>query len=416
MWIPILVVCSLPVSGAVWGKDHVGGVVGRAVTVGCHYEARYRSYTKYWCHGWTRQCTVLVETNGQLGRSGRVSITDNPTQRIFTVTVEDLRSRDTGWYSCGISTGGLDPIFNVKLQVSDEAASVPVLGLLSPANVSCVGGSVTVTCKSERGSLPISYTWYEKTSKISDGTNLELRCKSFKHQHHQYYCKASNNRGTRSSEILNVTVNNTAFCSFVVHFGNNASGYSCGTSTTETMRTVSSASNIPSHNQGNNDSSDFTPRTLILVIVLSVSGVLLVVAFACLLLYLRNRHRESKCNTHHRARANGTREIPTREESAARVNLQYSRDDEAADRMANNDSGIMYAAVQFQRRSRMGQSVTNKDQVIPQGKHAVTSEDNDTYARVKFPSGAPRGNARSPGNLQDSAQPIYASVASQGNY
>ncbi|XP_032898772.1 polymeric immunoglobulin receptor-like [Amblyraja radiata] len=213
------------VSGALWGKQRVEGVVGRAVTIDCHYEAKYRSHTKYWCQGWTRQCRVLLETNGQHGRSGRGSITDNPARGIFTVTVEDLRSGDTGWYSCGITTSGYDPLFNVYLTVSDEPVSVPVLGLLSPANVPDVRGSVTVSCKSERGSLPISYTWYENTLKISNNNNLDLRCRSFKLQSHQYYCKASNDNGTKSSEMVTVAVSNTGEnCSYVVHFGNNVSG------------------------------------------------------------------------------------------------------------------------------------------------------------------------------------------------
>ncbi|XP_055510905.1 uncharacterized protein LOC129708882 [Leucoraja erinacea] len=413
MWIPILIVCSLPVSGAVWGKKHVDGVVGRAITIDCHYEAAYRSHTKYWCQGWTHQCRVLLETNGQQGRSGRASITDNPTRGIFTVTVEDLRSGETGWYSCGITASGYDPLFNVYLQVSAEPVSVPVLGLLSPASVSCVGGSVTVSCKSERGSLPIRYTWYETTLKISNNNNLDLRCQYFKQQSHKYYCKASNNRGTESSEMVTVAVSNTGEnCSYVVHFGNNAPVYSCATSTTEKMTSASSAfSNVASDRQKEN-SEVHSAKGLILIIVLSGTGVLLIVVFAFLLLYLRNRHRESKCNTQRRDRANGTQGIPTRRERAARVNLQHSRDDEAADQLANNDSGIMYAAVQFQRRSRMGQSVTNKDDVISQGKHSVTSEDNVTYANVNLPSRTRKGNARSPGNLQDSAQPIYASVVS----
>ncbi|XP_055510906.1 Fc receptor-like protein 5 [Leucoraja erinacea] len=210
MWIPILLIASLPFSGAVWAKREVRGVVGRAITIDCHYAAENRSHTKYWCRGRSLQCTVLVETNGQHGRSGRVSITDNPARGTFTVTVDDLQDGDTGWYRCGITTSADHPIFNVYLEVSDEPVSVPVLGFLSPANVSCLGGSVTVSCESVRGSLPINYSWYEKTpsgdSKISDNNALDLHCQSFKHQHHQYYCTASNQHGSKSSEMVNMSI------------------------------------------------------------------------------------------------------------------------------------------------------------------------------------------------------------------
>ncbi|XP_078277148.1 CMRF35-like molecule 5 [Rhinoraja longicauda] len=123
MLVPILLICFLPVSGAPRAKKYVSGVVGKNITIDCHYEAWYHSHTKYWCQGWTHQCTVVVETNGQHRRNGRVSITDNPTQRIFTVTVEDLHSGDTGWYRCGITAPGKDRMFNVYLQVSDEPNS-----------------------------------------------------------------------------------------------------------------------------------------------------------------------------------------------------------------------------------------------------------------------------------------------------
>ncbi|XP_072886326.1 uncharacterized protein [Hemitrygon akajei] len=124
MWIPILLICSLPVSGALRAEKYVRGVVGGAITIDCHYEEKYRSQTKYWCDGGIEQCSILVETNGQHGRLGRMSITDNLKQRIFTVTMEDLHSRDTGWYSCGIITRGRHLRFSVHLEVSDESRYV----------------------------------------------------------------------------------------------------------------------------------------------------------------------------------------------------------------------------------------------------------------------------------------------------
>ncbi|XP_072886296.1 polymeric immunoglobulin receptor-like [Hemitrygon akajei] len=229
MWTLILLIGFLPVSGALWAEKNVTGVVGRAITIDCHYEAKYRSHTKYWCHGWTRYCSVLVETKGQQGRSGRVSITDNPERGIFTVTMEDLRSGDTGWYGCGITTAGPDPIFNIHFQVSDEPVSVPVVRYLSPANVSRLGGSVSVSCESFQGSLPIRYTWYEITSSgnqnISDTNELALHCQSFNHQHHQYYCNASNWLEAKSSAMVKVTVfNNGEICSYVTEINGTISG------------------------------------------------------------------------------------------------------------------------------------------------------------------------------------------------
>ncbi|XP_072886303.1 uncharacterized protein [Hemitrygon akajei] len=220
MWTSFLLIGFLPVSGALWAEKSVRGVVGRATTIDCHYQEKHRSNTKYWCHGWTPLCSIVVETNGRHGWSGRVSITDNPEWGIFTVTMEDLRSGDTGWYSCGIITSGLDTRYYLHLQVSEEPVSVPVVRYLSPANVSRVGGSVLVSCESFRGSLPIQYAWYEQTSsghrKISYANEMALHCQSFTHQHHQYYCRASNRLGARSSGIVKVIVfNNGEICSYV---------------------------------------------------------------------------------------------------------------------------------------------------------------------------------------------------------
>ncbi|XP_072886321.1 polymeric immunoglobulin receptor-like [Hemitrygon akajei] len=229
LWTLILLIGFLPVSGALWAEKYVRGVVGRAITINCHYEEKYHSHTKYWCHGWTIQCSVLLETKRQHGQSGRVSITDNPERGIFTVTLEDLRSGDTGWYSCGIETTGLDTRFNLELKVNDEPMSVPVLRYLSPANVSRLGGSVSLSCESFQGSHPIQYSWYEQTSsghpKISDSKELTLRCQSFNHQHHQYYCGAWNWFGARSSAMVNVTVfNNGEICSYVTEINGTISG------------------------------------------------------------------------------------------------------------------------------------------------------------------------------------------------
>uniref|UniRef100_UPI00398F6619 uncharacterized protein n=1 Tax=Pristiophorus japonicus TaxID=55135 RepID=UPI00398F6619 len=230
MWILILLMCSLPVSGALWANNSARGIVGRAITIECHYDQRYRSHVKYWCHGRTRLCSVVVTTDDQHGWGGRVSITDNQTAGIFVVTMKDLRSADAGWYSCGITQSGINTMFPVELQISHESVSVPVLRYLSPPNVSCFGGSVSVSCESVQGSLPIQYTWYEQTpikgSKISDTNKLDLHCQSFKQQHHQYYCTASNNQGEKSSEMVDVSVFNRAgkHCSYVTQISDSVSG------------------------------------------------------------------------------------------------------------------------------------------------------------------------------------------------
>ncbi|XP_078098060.1 titin-like [Mustelus asterias] len=232
MWILILVIFSLPVSGALQAEMKLTGIVGRSITINCKYNGKYRQYVKYWCQGWTERCSYSVRTDYPDGRRGRMSITDNKTQAIFAVTMEDLRLGDAGGYSCGIDKPGKDPKIAAELQISEEPVSVPELRFLSPPNATCSGGSVSVSCESVQGSLPIQYTWYENTtsedSKTSDTNKLDLHCQSFTQQHHQYYCTASNNQGEKSSEMVTVSVIHISEndCSYLTQISNIAASAS----------------------------------------------------------------------------------------------------------------------------------------------------------------------------------------------
>lgn len=90
-----------------------------------------------------------------------------------------------------------------------EPVSVPQLRFLSAPNASCSGGNVSISCESISGSLPIQYQWYRKTqsgasSVISHSNKLDIQCGSIS-QSHQCYCTASNNKGTRQSEMVEVS-------------------------------------------------------------------------------------------------------------------------------------------------------------------------------------------------------------------
>ncbi|XP_059805801.1 polymeric immunoglobulin receptor-like [Hypanus sabinus] len=386
MWILVLLIGFLP--GALRAEKYVNGVVGRAITIDCRYDATYRSHTKYWCHGWSHKCSVLVETKGQHGRSGRVSITDYPEWGIFTVTTENLRSGDTGWYSCGIKTTGLDPMFNVYLQVSevsgalwaevkvrgvvgravkidchyalmyrsypkylcrirdpqctsvlytngqksgrmtirdntsqgiftvtmenlvaedvglyrcgiatsgyqpvfdvylqvtDERPSVPLLRFSSPTSgLSCVD-SMSVSCESVHESLPIQYSWYEKTpsgdSKISDTNKLDLHCQSLQYKKYLYYCKASNNQGEESSEMVRVSISNSvSTCRNVIEVKSTGPIHFCENTVTESMMTAQRKETT-------------SPQTHTYTIVLSVVGILLILLVVCVLCYLKRKNK-----------------------------------------------------------------------------------------------------------------------------
>ncbi|XP_060701343.1 polymeric immunoglobulin receptor-like [Hemiscyllium ocellatum] len=229
MWILILLICSIPVSSFLWTNTKVTGIVGRSITINCRYNSPFKPNMKYWCLGWTIQCSYLVRTTDPGGQRGRISIKDYEAQGVFVVTMEDLRREDAGWYSCGIDKQDSDQLCAVKLEVSDEPVSVPEIRFLTP-NIWCFENLVSVSCESVQGSFPIRYTWYERIrsvgSKISENNILDLHCQLFKQQDHQYYCIASNTQGEQYSEMVKVTIvhRSERNCIFLAQIGSRGSG------------------------------------------------------------------------------------------------------------------------------------------------------------------------------------------------
>ncbi|TNN74461.1 CMRF35-like molecule 5 [Liparis tanakae] len=80
---------------------------GRSLTVPCHYDPQYAGYLKYWCRGKMREfCTSLARTDPATPAVKTVSLLDDPVQQVFTVTMDDLKEADSGWYICGVEVGG----------------------------------------------------------------------------------------------------------------------------------------------------------------------------------------------------------------------------------------------------------------------------------------------------------------------
>ena len=60
---------------------------GGSLSIPCSYDEKYKSNIKYWCKGryWS-SCEIVASTN----TSGRTSVTDHPTQNMFTVELNSL--------------------------------------------------------------------------------------------------------------------------------------------------------------------------------------------------------------------------------------------------------------------------------------------------------------------------------------
>ncbi|XP_053294408.1 polymeric immunoglobulin receptor [Pleuronectes platessa] len=120
---------------------------GRSLTVPCHYDPQYASYVKYWCKGSMRDfCTSLARTDDPRAINpavDKVSIFDDPVQLVFTVTMNNLKEQDSGWYICGVEIGGV---------WSRDAATYPYIKVVHGMSVvnniltGEEGSSVSVEC------------------------------------------------------------------------------------------------------------------------------------------------------------------------------------------------------------------------------------------------------------------------------
>ncbi|XP_049889300.1 polymeric immunoglobulin receptor isoform X1 [Epinephelus moara] len=103
-WIPA-VLCKVTTEG------ELSIMEGQSLTIPCHYEPQYASYVKYWCRGKTREfCTSLARTDEPRSADPaekKVSVFDDQVQLVFTVTMNNLKEGDSGWYMCGVEIGGV---------------------------------------------------------------------------------------------------------------------------------------------------------------------------------------------------------------------------------------------------------------------------------------------------------------------
>ncbi|XP_067258972.1 CMRF35-like molecule 3 [Chanodichthys erythropterus] len=103
MWDVLLLFSSICTAVVVGARVTVTGHRGERVMIKCSYEPGYESYSKYFCKG---KCIIgfknIMVESGSPAEDERFSLTDDTTNRVFTVTITDLRTEDEGQYWCAV--------------------------------------------------------------------------------------------------------------------------------------------------------------------------------------------------------------------------------------------------------------------------------------------------------------------------
>ncbi|XP_043572432.1 CMRF35-like molecule 3 isoform X1 [Chiloscyllium plagiosum] len=114
--IGFFILISVSSSHQLTGPKEVRGEVGGSVTVDCRYDQKYKEHKKQWCKGRVFiTCSVIVSTDNPQKQG--VSLTDNKTRGIFSVTMDNLKKSDEGLYWCEIEVVLLNIRDSVKLEV-----------------------------------------------------------------------------------------------------------------------------------------------------------------------------------------------------------------------------------------------------------------------------------------------------------
>lgn len=101
----------------------VKGVVGGSVAMLCPYNPKDKNTQKYWCR-WNEQtsgCPQLVSSQGLVKEQskpyeGRLVLHEEPGNGTYTVILNQLTSKDAGFYWC-LTTGDPHWWFTVELKI-----------------------------------------------------------------------------------------------------------------------------------------------------------------------------------------------------------------------------------------------------------------------------------------------------------
>nr|XP_046257420.1 uncharacterized protein LOC124065760 isoform X2 [Scatophagus argus]XP_046257422.1 uncharacterized protein LOC124065760 isoform X2 [Scatophagus argus]XP_046257423.1 uncharacterized protein LOC124065760 isoform X2 [Scatophagus argus] len=120
-----LVVADVQGIRSITTVSEVSVKAGYSVSIPCLYDSQYRDNVKYLCKGYYfNSCSYAIRTNQPNSR--KFSISDDKTQRIFTVTIKDLTYQDSDYWCAVEINDGKDVRKYFHLSVTRGFPSLPV--------------------------------------------------------------------------------------------------------------------------------------------------------------------------------------------------------------------------------------------------------------------------------------------------
>ncbi|XP_048051285.1 CMRF35-like molecule 3 [Megalobrama amblycephala] len=137
MWDVLLLFSSICTAVVVGAPDTVTGHRGERVEIRCSYESGYKSNSKYFCKGECLLSDNIMVESGSPAKDERFSLTDDTTNRVFTVSITDLRTEDQGKYWCAVKRTFIANFFltdiysEILLQVNQDKTEVSTISSFS---------------------------------------------------------------------------------------------------------------------------------------------------------------------------------------------------------------------------------------------------------------------------------------------
>ncbi|XP_073787387.1 polymeric immunoglobulin receptor-like isoform X1 [Danio rerio] len=120
------------------GLDHVLTInPGGSVTIPCHYNEETQWQMKFWFSEIFQLRTYTNTTEENL------SVIDRPDQSLYTVTMRNIESRQSGFYYCVLESEGKE---NTTYELFLMVKSVPDVSVLSSSVSGHEGSNVSVQC------------------------------------------------------------------------------------------------------------------------------------------------------------------------------------------------------------------------------------------------------------------------------